>query len=96
MVIFNGSVIYYGQIKNVPNHQPVPLRLLKKNAPPDDVRRRLQGRFGRDDPRTTPRAQEATEEGGGGNARTSRQVPRNSIIMCVYIYICVYYIYLYI
>ena len=71
----------------VTNHQPVPFRSLKNNAPPDDVGRRLQGRFRRDDPRTTPRAQEATEEAGGGNARTSRQVPRNSIIMYVYIYI---------
>ena len=87
-----GRIIPYMKWKktNVPNHQPVPLRSLKNNAPPDDVGRRLQGRFGRDDPQTTPRAQEATEEGRGGNARTSRQVPRNSITMSIYICILHY------
>ena len=55
----------------------------------------LQGREpGRAAGRTP--AQESTEEGGGGNARTSRQVPGNGIV-CIYIYMYIYiYVYIYI
>jgi hypothetical protein len=49
----------------VTNHQPVPFRSLKNNAPPDDVGRRLQGRFGRDDHATGP-------GGDGGRRRRER------------------------